>query len=182
MMPLIVDLETEWHAAEHQALLLLKGLYERGHAAELIAVRGSSMLHRARKAGIYVHAVSSKMAWWSAAAKIRSVLADGRIELVHANEPQALTAAWLARAHRTMPLLCAVRSGIPLQKNWVSRARFNAVERFVADSKATERSLLESGVDPERVSIVNEGVEIPVDITVDETVALYEKVLGEASL
>ncbi len=181
MMPLIVDLETEWHAAQHQALLLLKGLYERGHAAELIAVRGSSILHRARKAGIYVHAVSTKIVWWKAVSKIRSVVADGRIELVHVNEPRALTAAWLARTQQKLPLLYSVRSGIPLQRNWVSRAGYRAVEQFVADSKATEQTLLTSGFDPERISIVNEGVEISVDKTVDDTVALYEKVLGEAS-
>ncbi len=182
MMPLIVDLETDWHAAQHQALLLLKGLYERGHAAELIAVRGSSILHRARKAGIYVHAVSPKIVWWKAASKIRSVVEDGRIELVHVNEPRALTAAWLAGVHRKLPLLYSTRIGIPLPKNWVSRTRYKSVERFVADSKAAEQALLESGVTPERVSIVNQGVEISADKMVDETIALYEKVLGEVPL
>ena len=91
MIPLIVDLETEWRGGQSQALLLLRGLYERGHAAELIAPRGSSLLHRARKEGIYVHSVSRKMMRVSAAAKIRSVLSDGRIDLVHVNESHALT-------------------------------------------------------------------------------------------
>ena len=80
VIPLIVDLETEWRGGQNQALLLLKGLYERGHAAELVATHGSSLGHRAKKAGIYVHSVSRRMLRrLSAAAKIRSVLADGRI-------------------------------------------------------------------------------------------------------
>jgi glycosyltransferase involved in cell wall biosynthesis len=161
MIPLFVDLETEWRGGQSQALLLLKGLYERGHAAELIAVRGSSLLHRARKAGIYVHVVNSRMMRLSAAAKIRSVLSDGRIELVHVNESHALTAAWLAGAHRKVPLLSSRRIGFPLQKNWVSRARYQALDRFVANSKAVAQTLLDSGIDPKLVSVVNEGVDIP---------------------
>ena len=66
------------------------------HAAELVATHGSSIGHRAKKAGIYVHSVSRSMPRLSAASKIRSILADGRIELVHANEAHAVTAAWLA--------------------------------------------------------------------------------------
>ena len=46
MIPLIVDLDTEWRGGQNQALLLLKGLYERGHAAELLTAKGSSLGHR----------------------------------------------------------------------------------------------------------------------------------------
>ena len=60
MIPLFVDLETEWRGGQSQALLLLKGLYERGHAAELIAVKGSALGRRARREGIYVHSVNSR--------------------------------------------------------------------------------------------------------------------------
>ena len=61
MIPLIVDLETEWRGGQSQALLLLKGLYERGHAAELLTARGSPLARRANSAGIYVHEVSCAM-------------------------------------------------------------------------------------------------------------------------
>jgi glycosyltransferase involved in cell wall biosynthesis len=161
MIPLIVDLETEWRGGQSQILLLLRGLYERGHAAELIAVKGSPLAHRARKEGIYVHSLPKNITRLRAAAKIRSVMADGRIELVHVNEAHALTAAWLAGAHRRVPLLSSRRIGFPLQTNWVSRARYAALERFVANSKAVAQSLIDSGFPAERIAIVNEGVEIP---------------------
>lgn len=161
MIPLFVDLETEWRGGQSQALLLLKGLYERGHAAELIAVRGSALGHRARKEGIYVHRVSPNLARLRAAAQIRSVLADGRIDLVHVNEAHALTAAWLAGAHRRVPLLSSRRIGFPLQNNWISKARYAALERFVANSKDVAQSLVDGGFPADRISIVNEGVEIP---------------------
>src|SRR5271155_3545772 len=58
MIPLIVDLEREWRGGQNQAFLLMKGLYERGHAAELVAAKGSSLGHRCKKEGFYVHYVT----------------------------------------------------------------------------------------------------------------------------
>jgi glycosyltransferase involved in cell wall biosynthesis len=81
--------------------------------------------------------------------------------VAHLNEPHALTAAWLAGLHRRMPLLLSRRIGFPLQKNWVSQARFRAVARFVANSEDVAKSLVDSGIARERISIVNEGVDIP---------------------
>lgn len=161
MIPLIVDLETEWRGGQSQMLLLLKGLYERGHAAELIAVKGSPLAHRARKQGIYVHNIGKSVTRLRAVAMIRSVMSEGRIELVHVNEAHALTAAWLAGAHRRAPLLSSRRIGFPLQTNWASRSRYAALEKFVANSEAVAQSLVESGFPRERIAIVHEGVEIP---------------------
>ena len=103
-----------------------------------------------------------------AAVNIRSVLADGRIELVHVNEAHALTAAWLAGAHHRVPLVSSRRIGFPLQKNWVSQSRYAALERFIANSKDVAQSLIDSGFPSDRISIVNEGVEIPDAVSLGE--------------
>jgi len=161
VIPLIVDLETEWRGGQDQALLLLRGLYERGHAAELVAAHGSSLSHRAKKFGIYVHSVSRNLLRFSAARKIRWLLTNDRFDLVHVNEAHALTAAWLAGAHKRLPLLSSRRIGFPLQRNWLSKARFRAVDCFVANSSNVARSLVESGFPADRIAVVNEGVDIP---------------------
>jgi glycosyltransferase involved in cell wall biosynthesis len=161
VIPLIVDLETEWRGGQSQALLLLKGLYERGHAAELVTAHGSSLSHRAKKAGVHVHSVSPKMLRLAAVRKIRWLLNTDRFDLVHANEAHGLTAAWLAGAHRQLPLLSSRRIGFPLQQNWISKARFRALDCFVANSKNVAQSLVESGFPADRIAVVNEGVEIP---------------------
>ncbi len=175
MIPLIVDLETEWRGGQNQALLLLKGLYERGHAAELVAAHGSSLSHRAKKLGIYVHSVSRRTLRWTAARKIRWLLSEGRFDLLHANEAHALTAAWLAGAHRRLPLLSSRRIGFPLQQNWISRARFRALACFIANSRNVARSLAESGFPADRIAIVNEGVEIPERISIEERSAARQR-------
>jgi len=160
MRVLYVDLEREWRGGQSQALLTLGGLKERGHEVELLAAQESPLARRAADAGITVHQVArlGLRAW--AARAIHSLIARGRFELVHLNEPHALTAAWMARAHKRVPLLLSRRIGFSLQKNVVSQARFRAVARFVANSKDVGQSLIDSGIAAERISIVNEGVKI----------------------
>jgi glycosyltransferase involved in cell wall biosynthesis len=157
---LYVDLEREWRGGQSQALLTLKGLRERGHAVELLAARESPIATRSSEAGIKVHVVPwLGLRGWAAAA-MSSLVRKGKFALVHLNEPHALTAAWFARAHEQLPLLLSRRIGFPLRKSAVSRARYRAVTRFVANSKDVAQSLLDSGITGERISIVNEGVEI----------------------
>jgi glycosyltransferase involved in cell wall biosynthesis len=160
MRVLYVDLEREWRGGQGQALLTLVGMRERGHEVELLAARDSPLADRASDAGITAHQVRRfGLRGWAARA-IRSLIDHGRFELVHLNEPHALTAAWLARAHTRVPLLLSRRIGFPLRKNAVSQARFRAVKRFVANSKDVAQSLIDSDIATERISIVNEGVEI----------------------
>jgi glycosyltransferase involved in cell wall biosynthesis len=160
MRVLYVDLEREWRGGQSQALLTLRGLRERGHEVELLAARDSPLANRASESGITVHQVPKLglRAW--AAREIHGLIARRRFDLIHLNEPHALTAAWLAKARGRVPLLLSRRIGFPLQKSAVSQARYRAVKRFVANSKDVAQSLIDSGIASERISIVNEGVEI----------------------
>lgn len=161
MKVLYVDLEREWRGGQSQALLTLLGLQERELQVELVAARDSPLAVRSRDAGITVHDVTrlGLRAW--AATAISQLLAHDSFNLVHLNEPHALTAAWLAGAHKRLPLILSRRIGFPLRRSWVSRARYATVERFIANSKNVAQSLIDCGIAPERISIVNEGVEIP---------------------
>ncbi|HEY6946340.1 MAG TPA: glycosyltransferase family 4 protein [Candidatus Acidoferrum sp.] len=161
MKVLYVDLEREWRGGQSQALLTLRGLRERTLQVEFVASRNSPLAVRSREAGIAVHDVPQLglRAW--AAAAIRRLLRHHQFELVHLNEPHALTAAWLGGAHKSLPLLLSRRIGFPLRESWVSRARYAAVDRFVANSRNVAQSLIDCGIAPERISVVNEGVEIP---------------------
>ena len=161
MIPLLVDLEREWRGGQNQFFLLMKGLYERGHAAELVAAKGSSLGHRAAKAGFCVHYTSRDKLRVPAAHKIRNLMSDGRFDLVHVNESHALTAAWLARAHRRVPLLISRRVGYPLGQNYFSRARFAAAEWIIANSNWVAGQAVASGAPRDNVTVIYEGVEIP---------------------
>jgi glycosyltransferase involved in cell wall biosynthesis len=161
LIPLIVDLETEWRGGQNQALLLLNGLYERGHAAELVATHGSSISHRAKKEGIYVHSVSRNLPRISAASKIRSILIEDRVDLVHANEAHAVTAAWLGLRSRNYPFVVSRRVGYPLSKGWLAQRRYRRADRILANSQWVAEQAVASGAIREKIRVIYEGAEIP---------------------
>lgn len=158
---LVADLERVWRGGQEQALLLMTGLRRRGHCAELVAVRDSAIASRAEAARIRVHAVSNRARRIGAARRLRQLIREKRFDLVYANEAHALTAAWLARAHRHVPVVAARRVVFPLSRSPISLARYRAATRIVAISQTVRSELLAAGLDAQRIEVVPDGVEIP---------------------
>jgi glycosyltransferase involved in cell wall biosynthesis len=163
--PLLVDLGREYRGGQHQALLLLQGLLERGHAPELVAVRDSLLACRAKDAGVPVHVADPRRRRLTATFEIRKLAEKRRIDVVHANEPHALSSAWFARAHRTVPIVVSRRIALPLSQGHFSRARYQAAARIVAVSHFVEQSVIQSGLPADRVLVIYDGVPIPPEIS-----------------
>jgi L-malate glycosyltransferase len=163
--PLIVDLGKDFRGGQHQALFLLQGFSARGHAPELIAIGGSQLARRAKDAGISVHGVTPGLRRLSAAREVRRLVSGKRVDLVHANEPHALSAAWLARAHRSVPVIVSRRIAVPLGSGSISRARYRAAARIVAVSLFVKQSVIAGGFPPGSVEVIYDGVEIPLEIS-----------------
>jgi glycosyltransferase involved in cell wall biosynthesis len=161
MHPLIIDLGREYRGGQHQALLLLRGLHSRGHAPELIALRDSQLAQHATDAGVSVHAVPAWRRRIAAASRIRRLLRERRADIVHANEPHALSAAWLARGHRAIPVVVSRRIALPLSSGSMALARYRSAARIIAVSHFVEQSVIHSGLPANRVSVIYDGVEIP---------------------
>lgn len=161
MIPLLVDLETEWRGGQNQMLLTLKGLHAQGHAAQLVAAEGSILSERAQAVGVKVHKVSRGLLRIPATLKIFDLTKMGRFDLVHVNEAHALTAAWLARAHHHLPLVVSRRVGYPIGKSRIAQARYKAAARIIAISHWVARQLADAGVPRDKMEVVYEGVEIP---------------------
>ena len=162
MKILFVDLETEWRGGQNQALLLLTALNARGDTAELVAVKGSALGRRAAAKRVKVHFVEGYAARILAAAKIFQLTRNGAFDVVHANEPHAVTAAWLAGAQRRAVFLISRRVGYPLSKGRVALARYKAAQRIIAISEWVAERLASSGAPKEKLVVVYEGVEMGV--------------------
>lgn len=158
---LVGDLERIWRGGQEQALLLMAGLKRLGHCAELLAVRDSAIASRAQAAGIRVHAVSNRARRIGAARRLRQLMRQKRFDLVYANEAHALTAAWLARAQRHVPLVAARRVVFSLSRSPIALARYRAATRIVAISQAVRSELLAADLDAKRIEVVPDGVEVP---------------------
>ncbi len=167
MRVLFVDLEHEWRGGQSQAFLTLRGLREKEHQVELLTARNSPLAQRVAPLQIPTHQVPrlGLRAW--AAMALRRLIARDAFDLIHLNEPHGVTSAWMAGAGNRLPLLFSRRIGFPLQKNWISRRRFRAVNRFVPNCKEVALSLLDAGIGGERISIVYEGVELPPPLTAE---------------
>lgn len=163
MRPLIVDLGRDYRGGQHQAFLLAQGLRERGHAADLMVIRGSRLALRAKDAGLIVHEVGPNFRRLSATSHIRGLMRNWRVDLIHANEPHALTAAWMAGAHKIVPLIASRRVALPIARGSISLARYRAASRIIAVSHYVEKLVLAAGIRAERVAVVSDGVTIPPD-------------------
>lgn len=162
---LYVDLDREWRGGQSQALLTLQGLSQKGHQVILAAAQSSPLALRAAKIGIKVQEIPQRGLRFRAVTAIRRLVLQNDFDLVHLNEPHAMTAAWLAGAHNHSPLLLSRRIGFPLRTNWASRASYRAITRFIANSENVAQSLIASGISAQRISVVNEGVELPPQIS-----------------
>ena len=165
MKILLVDLETAWRGGQNQALHLLKGLRDRGHNGELVAATGSALGQRAAAGGITVHYVSRGIFRLPAAWKIRRLLRSAQIDIVHANEAHAVTAAWLALWQqpklKQIRFVISRRVGYPLGKSALAQLRYKAASRIIANSKWVAEQAAASGAPPEKLIVVYEGADIP---------------------
>jgi glycosyltransferase involved in cell wall biosynthesis len=167
MRPLLIDLGRDYRGGQHQALLLLQGLRARGHNPELIAVRDSLLARRAHDAGISVTGVERRQRRLGAVLAIRRLMHEKRVDVVHGNEPHALTSAWLARAHRFVPVVAARRIAHPLSSNFLSLARYRVAQRIVAVSHFVEKSVIASGLPAHCIEVIYDGVELPQALAAD---------------
>ena len=161
MKVLHVDTRPDWRGGQSQLLLLLEGLYARGHRAELAVMQGTPLAERARAAGIVVHALPARLWPLAGPRMIRRLVAASGFEIVHAHDPHGLTAAWLGRAHRAAALIAHRRIAAPLHGSPVALARYRAARRLIAISRLVAEKLVGSGMEVERVVVVYDGVRVP---------------------
>lgn len=161
MKILVVDLDTEWRGGQNQALLMLEGLNARNYVTELVSPENSELGKRAHARGVTIHSVSRHFARISAAFKISELTRTGRYDIVHANEAHAVTAAWLAKAHRRVPFVISRRVGYPIRNGSLALSRYQAAARILPISGWVAERLAASGIPAEKMTVVYEGVEIP---------------------
>ena len=100
-----------------------------------------------------------------AASRVRQLLRSGSYDIVHANEAHAVTAAWLAMRRGGTghtKFVISRRVGYPIGRGALAQARYRAAARIVAISKWSADRVMRSGIPAEKITIVHEGVELPV--------------------
>lgn len=161
MKILHLDTRPDWRGGQHQILLTLRGLRERGHDARLLTRRGSPLEQRAVAEKFTVHTFPPRLARLNAFLCLREIVDQQHFDVVHAHDPHALSAAWLARVHRRSALVASRRVAYPLSRGWPALARYRAAQRVIAVSQFVAKSVTDAGIDATRVGVAYDGVEIP---------------------
>ena len=157
-----VDTESFWRGGQEQLYSLMVGIRQRGYGVELAAPARSPLASRAHEAGIPVHSftqrseLSLRAAW-----RLARILGSRKVDLLHFNTPRPVLAGKLAALVSGVPILVASRRvNFPLRTRF-SRIKYNCLlDRIITVSRSIERTLVQDGVRPERVSVVYEGVDL----------------------
>ncbi|MFB3776211.1 MAG: glycosyltransferase family 4 protein [Bryobacteraceae bacterium] len=156
-----VDLGRDWRGGQHQALLLVCGLRDRGHEVEVFSTADSPLARRAGDAGIPVCATVFRASRLRAAWDLHQLLKRCRYDVIHCHDAHGLAAAWLAGAHRRALVVAARRVAYPLSRGVWGLARYHSARRIVAVSKFVRESVLACGIPPVKVAVVYDGVDLP---------------------
>lgn len=147
MVTLHIDTGREMRGGQWQALYLLRGLAERGQRTRLLATQGSDLLRAAQAQQLEARALGR-----------RSLLgATSGVDLIHAHDARAHTLGLMAGK----PLVVSRRVGFPVRQGFASRWKYRRAAHFIAVSRFVQQTLVEAGVEPERISVVYDGVPMP---------------------
>jgi glycosyltransferase involved in cell wall biosynthesis len=168
MKILHIDTRPDWRGGQHQILLTMRGLRQLGHDAHLLTRADSLLSQRAVAEKFAVHTFSPRFARMQAVLCLKEILHQQSFDVIHAHDPHALSAAWLARAHRRSALVVSRRVAYPLSRAWPGLSRYRCAHRIIAVSKFVADSVLASGINAQQIAVVYDGVELPALITLEE--------------
>ncbi len=131
-----------------QALYLMEGLREAGHAVSLLAPRGAPLYEKALALRIDTQPLG-----------LRNLSRISRqSDLVHVHDARSHTlAALAARA----PLIVSRRVGFPLSNGPLSRWKYRRAAHYIAISNYVAGMLRAADVQANRITVVHDGVPLP---------------------
>ncbi len=157
-----MDTESFWRGGQEQLFSLMAGIRKRGYGVELAAPARSPLAIRAHEVGITTHGFTQRSelslpAAWSLA----RIMGSGTVDVLHYNTPRPVLAGKLAAWISGVPILVASRRvNFPLRSRF-SRIKYNwLLDRVVTVSGSIQRTLVQDGVRPVRVSVIYEGVDL----------------------
>jgi L-malate glycosyltransferase len=161
-----VDTERGWRGGERQTLWLARELAQRGYASPVAARRGEPLAQRAAEVGLDVvdcspaSEIDPRAAW-----RLRQVIRERAIDVVHAHTAHAVAAAALATLGTDVRMVVARRVDFPLRQNAGTRWKYGRAAVIVAVSRAVASVLERSGVSADRIRVVPDGVDVHREVT-----------------
>lgn len=158
-----IDSEMGWSGGQRQVSALCSYLHERGHEVKIICRPGSELGAWAKREGIAAIPVKmGSILSIGTVLRIRSAIRRERPDVVHLHASRAHVLGGAAARMAGVPLTVVTRRmDEPVKMVWPNTGAYNRwVNVVVAISEAVKDVLIESGVDPARIRVINSGAEI----------------------
>ena len=160
---LYVDTEDFWRGGQEQLITLMTGMQERGHEVHLAAPYGSPLSKEALRRCIPAHPFRQRGEFSPLAPlSLLSMFRRRAPDIVHFNTPRPILAGGLASLlwGRAPLRVCSRRVNFPLRSK-LSYLKYNLfLERIVTVSTSIQQTLIQQGVDCDRVEVIYEGVDV----------------------
>ena len=153
----LVSTQRRWYGGEEQARLLAAGLRDGGHQCAILARRDGAFAQRMAAEGFPVTTFSGNGRSLPALWQIRRSLRRVRPDVLHFNDPHALSSAGLASLGLCIPARVAARRA-SFEIRFAARYRF-LCDRVVCVSQDVARVCRESGIPSQRLRVVHDGVD-----------------------
>jgi glycosyltransferase involved in cell wall biosynthesis len=140
-----IDTGGEMRGGQHQVLLLVEALRQRGHENVVLAREGGPLWKATRNAGIETRS----------AGLLETVKSSKRVDLVHAHDARGHT---LAAAASRCPFVVSRRVAFPVKQSLPSRWKYKRAARYLAVSRYAAEQLARAGVDSDRIDVVYDAV------------------------
>ncbi|MCD6287888.1 MAG: glycosyltransferase family 4 protein [Candidatus Hydrogenedentes bacterium] len=158
-----INTERTWRGGEQQVYYLVAGLAQRGHPVTLVCQDGEPLHKRADTLPIEVVPMKvrgelSPAAVW----RLRNIIRDRDIDIVHMHSPHAHTLG-CAAATLAGRGVCIVtrRVDFSIRKSFVSVLKYKVrVNHYIAISHAIQNVMVHDGIDPSRISVVHSGIDL----------------------
>lgn len=159
-----IDTARGWRGGQRQVLQTVQGLRSIGERAVLVAHPEGELLRRMSEGHDLIPIATRGEVDLSAAWKLSRVIKRMTPGIVHAHDPHAVamasTALSILSPTPKPPLVASRRIVSSMAKNSFSRWKYSQIDCFIVNSLAIRDRLAGEGIPREKVTVVNEGVDV----------------------
>ena len=165
MRSLHIDTARTWRGGQNQVLLTVTALAEAGHDAMLLAHEDGELKRRAGEGLRFLGFAPRSEFDVQAAWRLVKVIADLRPAVIDAHDPMAVSLVAMAQqmggSSAPRPLVVASRRvDFHLKRHAFSKWKYRHVDVFIAASQLIASILESDGIEPGRIAVVHDGVDI----------------------
>lgn len=160
MKILHINTERGWRGGERQTFWLAREQRRMGHAAWVAARPGEPLAQALTDGGLVVKPVNPLFELDPLSAfNLKMLIRKEGISVVHAHTGHAVGLAALAAAGTAAALVATRRVDFPLKDNRATRWKYGRMDAVAAISRRVRDVLIESGVPPEKITLVPSGID-----------------------